>query len=257
LSTARPRTAGCFNSRLFFACIRPYLSMSIAGLSLKLAHAQLLLSQALIQKMLWTGSTPKMASAMRKLYCYVDESGQDTFAQPNRRHIFVVGVVIANQNRDALSRACERYEQISGKGKFKWNSAERTRRLHYMHLILHDKRFRQVLRFSSFHHITKKDFDASTVKGIAWAALLSAPSPPFVIQVRVDGLAKKKRSEYRQGLKRMGEVKGVPREKSSPLTRLADALAGMVRDADLGEDADAKELLGGAVAEGLIVGEWL
>jgi hypothetical protein len=198
---------------------------------------------------------------MHKLYCYVDESGPDTFAQPNRRHIFVVGVVVTDQSRDALSQACEDYEQASGKGKFKWNNAERSRRLRYMHLILHDPRFHHVLCFSIFNHITKKDFDVSTVRGIAWAALLRPLDSPFVIQVYVDGLAKKKRSEYRQGLKRLGvpvgEVKGIPREESSPLTRLADAMAGMVRDAVLDEDTDAKEMLDRSVSEGLIAGEWL
>ena len=198
---------------------------------------------------------------MHTLYCYVDESGQDTFAQTNRHQIFVVGVVATDQDRNELSQACEGYEQASGKGKFKWNNAERTRRLRYMRFILRDDRFWQALCVCVFDHITKKDFDNATVRGIAWAASLRPPSQPFVVHVYVDGLAKKKRSEYRQKLKSqgvpVGEVKGVPREESSPLTRLADALAGLVRDVVLDKDAEAVELLNRAIEEQAIAGEWL
>lgn len=198
---------------------------------------------------------------MRKLHCYADESGQDTFAQPDRRRIFVVGCVITDQDRNELNDTCERYERISGKGKFKWNSAERQRRMNYIRLVLQDDRFRCALHFTVFRHISKNDFDSSSVRGIASATVLRTPSQPFVVQVYVDGLSKKKRPEYRRMLKNLGipvgEVRGIPREQSSAMTRLADALAGLVRDAVLDGNVDEVALLNRAIDGGIITGEWL
>ena len=47
---------------------------------------------------------------MDKLYCYVDESGQDTGGR-----IFVVAIVGRGENRDKLLDLCEQLEKVSGK----------------------------------------------------------------------------------------------------------------------------------------------
>lgn len=47
---------------------------------------------------------------MQKLYCYVDESGQDT-----KGEIFVVGIVILEQERERMEKELESIETISGK----------------------------------------------------------------------------------------------------------------------------------------------
>ena len=60
---------------------------------------------------------------MQKLYCYVDETGQDT-----RGNIFVVSVVVTGSERDVLLKFCEETEEKSRKGKFKWGKAEPKRR---------------------------------------------------------------------------------------------------------------------------------
>jgi hypothetical protein len=39
---------------------------------------------------------------MQKMYCYVDESGQDTSAQTEREQLFVVAVTVFEDNCDAL-----------------------------------------------------------------------------------------------------------------------------------------------------------
>jgi len=194
---------------------------------------------------------------MQKLYCYVDESGQDTFAQKGRWQMFVVGVAVLEQDRDELARVCEQYETASGKGKFKWGQAERTRRLRFLRLILADDRFSQALRFAVYDSIGLGGFDAATVDAVARAILWKAPAGRYEVHVYVDGLAKSKRTQYRRALKAkgvlMGEVKGVPREESNPLTRLADALAGFVRDALEGHDAEAAALLERALRDGEMV----
>ena len=66
---------------------------------------------------------------MDKLYCYVDESGQDTFAHAGHKQLFIVSIAVLQQDRRELAEICEQYEKVSGKGKFKWGQAEYTKRL--------------------------------------------------------------------------------------------------------------------------------
>jgi len=184
---------------------------------------------------------------MDKLYCYVDESGQDTFAHAGHKQLFIVSIAVLQQDRRELAEICEQYEKVSGKGKFKWGQAEYTKRLRYMRLVLADGRFRQALRYVIFTSITRNDFDKATIDGIARAVSWKQNSSRFQTHVYIDGLAKSKRDEYRRQLKAKGiliaEVKGVPREESNALTRLADALAGFVRDAVEDENSEVNTLL--------------
>jgi hypothetical protein len=64
---------------------------------------------------------------MQKLYCYVDETGQDTEGR-----LFVVAVVVIGLEKDRLLQLCEDMESISGKGKFKWGKAGYRQRMVYL-----------------------------------------------------------------------------------------------------------------------------
>jgi hypothetical protein len=70
---------------------------------------------------------------MTKLYCYVDETGQDT-----QGALFVVSVVLADQERDRALQLCEAIEQSSGKGRVKWIKTDYERRLSYIRQILQE-----------------------------------------------------------------------------------------------------------------------
>jgi len=183
---------------------------------------------------------------VQKLYCYVDESGQDTVAQQGREPIFVVAVVVLEKNRDELAALCEDYEKVSGKGKFKWGRAKREERLRYLRLIFADHRLRDSLRFTVFSDVKKK-FDDATLAAIARAVLWKIPKRPYAANVYIDGLAKAHRADYRRTLRylgvSMGEVRGVRKDENSALTRLADALAGFVRDGRDDSDEGTKTLL--------------
>lgn len=76
----------------------------------------------------------------QKLYCYVDENGQDT-----KGDIFIVSVVVTGKERDELLSLCEEIERRSGKGKFKWSKAERKKRLDYIKQIFSNKHFKRKL----------------------------------------------------------------------------------------------------------------
>ena len=60
---------------------------------------------------------------MQKLYCYVDESGQDTEGK-----LFLVSVVITGSEREGLRNKLRKIEQMSGKGTKKWKKATRDHR---------------------------------------------------------------------------------------------------------------------------------
>ena len=67
----------------------------------------------------------------QKLYCYVDESGQDTHGE-----LFIVAVVITDDQREALLSALEQIERDSGKGANKWHKTMPQRRLDYIAAVL-------------------------------------------------------------------------------------------------------------------------
>lgn len=50
----------------------------------------------------------------QKLYCYVDETGQDTEGQ-----LFLVSVVVTEQEQETIARELERIEAESGKRHLK------------------------------------------------------------------------------------------------------------------------------------------
>jgi hypothetical protein len=71
-----------------------------------------------------------------KLYCYVDETGQDT-----RGVFFMVGVVVADQDRDAIRNLCLAFERLSGKGRAKWLKAGFRQKRDYIGRVLYEPSF--------------------------------------------------------------------------------------------------------------------
>jgi hypothetical protein len=187
---------------------------------------------------------------MQKLYCYVDETGQDTQGK-----IFIVSIVIVDEEREELLKLCEQLEILSGKRKDKWGAAKHERRMRYLRHILADDRFNGKLRYSLFRHT--RDYDASTIEGIAKGVLWNRSAKNFTSLVYVDGLSKTKRRQYAVGLRRYGvptrKVMGVAKDESNALTRLADSIAGFVGDALKGRFKEIKELYERAKREQILI----
>lgn len=184
-----------------------------------------------------------MKDTKQKLYCYVDENGQDT-----KGDIFIVTVVVTSKERDELLNLCERIEKDSGKGKFKWGKAESTRRLNYLKDVFSRTIFKRKLRFSVYRG--KTDYDLATIMGIAKAIHLNQLKN-YTTLIYVDGLAKTKRHEYGSELRKLGvptrKVQGVTKDENNSLTRLADAIAGFIRDVLDGEKGEVKEVFEEAI----------
>lgn len=188
--------------------------------------------------------------AVKKLYCYVDENGQDT-----KGDIFIVSVVVTEESRDELLTLCEQLEQISGKRKDKWGNAKHDRRMRYIRHIFADGRFRGLLRYEVFRGT--KDYDTSTITAIVTSVKWDKPSGKYTTMVYVDGLSKTKRQEYGVRLRHMGlpvkRIRGVARDETNALVRLADAIAGFVRDAMDGKSEEIKKLFREAKRGGMLV----
>ncbi len=164
---------------------------------------------------------------VKKLYCYVDETGQDT-----QGSIFIVSIVVTGKERDELLNLCKKMEEESGKGKFKWGKAEHSFRMDYLRRIFSNNLFRGKLRYTIYRK--RVDYDMATIVGIAKAVHYREPKQQYTTLVYVDGLSKSKRQKYGSELRKLGiptrKVQGVTKDENNPLTRLADAAAGFVRD---------------------------
>ena len=65
---------------------------------------------------------------MQKLYCYVDETGQDTVGV----FFLVVAVVAEKDSAHRLEKQLEKIEKESGKRALKWNASSFARRQDYL-----------------------------------------------------------------------------------------------------------------------------
>jgi len=180
----------------------------------------------------------------------VDESGQDSEGK-----VFIVSVVVTSEQKDELLLLCEKIEKESGKGKFKWGKAQHKFRLKYLQRIFSNKLFKGILRYSIFNDT--KDYDFATIKCIAKAVQYREPKQKYTTLIYIDGLSKAKRHEYGSRLRRLGvsthKVQGVAKDENNTLTRLADAIAGFVRDVLDREDVDTQKLFREATRSGVLI----
>ena len=181
----------------------------------------------------------------RKLYCYVDETGQHT-----KGDFFLVAVVTVGENRDALRAGLEEIERRTRKGERKWSKARPEYRLAYIQEVF---RLASVpLRFAQF----SDDVDYERMTAVALSRELRrdehANSRATVL---VDGLQKSRIAKLRKALRQAGanvrKVRGLSDE-SDALVRLADAFAGFARLAVYNRDPEARRLFRRARSLGLI-----
>ncbi len=185
-----------------------------------------------------------------KLYCYVDENGQDT-----KGRIFIVSVVIIEEKRDELLKFCEEVEEETRKGKTKWRKSEYGDILEYLRKIFRNKDLASSFIYSVYENT--KGYDVATILGIAKAINVSKPVEDFTSVVYVDGLSKTKRHEYSSELRKLGiptaKVQGVAKDENNSLIRLADSLAGFIRDVLDGDRREARKLFDRVVKSGVLV----
>ncbi|MEK7278842.1 MAG: DUF3800 domain-containing protein [Chloroflexota bacterium] len=183
----------------------------------------------------------------RKLYCYVDESGQDT-----QGSLFIVTVVIVSADRESLRELLDRIEAVSGKGKKKWTKATRKQRQAYLEQVIRKAEFRGKVLYARF--ADTRDYLVCVLRALGQAIMIAAGGQPYRATVLIDGLGKDERHRVAAGLRQqqlsVDKIRGL-RDESDAFIRLADAMAGFVRDWIEG-DAYSERLYREAVERGVI-----
>lgn len=167
-----------------------------------------------------------MKPVKQKLYCYVDETGQDT-----RGALFVVSVAVAKEDRDELRELLAKLEKTTGKGKTKWVRTKKEFKIAYLEKILTQKAFRHKI----FYSLSKetKTYREITLVTIASTITASKDDENYEALVFIDGLQKSEVKKVATGLRRIGvhteKVRGL-RDESDEFIRLMDAIAGLIRE---------------------------
>jgi len=164
-------------------------------------------------------------SNKQKLYCYVDESGQDT-----KGDWFLVALVLLGDQKEEIKQKLEKIEQESGKFATKWHRSKHIQRIKYFDAILNLKALKSSLYYSVYQNtVLFADLIAlTTVKAINAQNINN-----YQTQIVIDGLRKNLEKQFAASVRKLGikatKVKGA-RDESDPMIRLADALAGLLRD---------------------------
>lgn len=167
-------------------------------------------------------------SKPEKLYCYVDETGQDT-----QGRLFIVVAVVVDSERNELESFLEECEVRSGKRRVKWTNSKLEMRKKYLELALIPSRLKGKIFYRAYSDT--KAYQDLTAVVITQALNVYAQSRgirSFEATVVIDGLNDKQRHKTSNILRRSGvhgKVRGL-KDESNALIRLADTIAGLVRD---------------------------
>lgn len=174
---------------------------------------------------------------MKKLYCYVDESGQDP-----KSEVFIVVAVVSAKEQNELRRQLEEIEHVAGTGRKKWHKLRRDNRIQYLTSVLKQKIASGDVYFAQYKKPILYFFPLIDVLE---RSLKKAAQNRYQARIYIDGIDKQKSKELTNALRASGislrMVKGL-RDESEPLIRLADMWAGCIRSAFL-HHGDAQQLL--------------
>src|SRR3990167_1464281 len=162
--------------------------------------------------------------AVSKLYCFVDETGQDTAGK-----LFFVAVVLKDiGNLVVLEEKLLSAESGSGKRKLKWKKVRKDIKKKYLNQILNIN----ILKGSIFYSIYENTKEYSKLTSLTIAkAVLAKEDQNYTATVIIDGLNEKERQVVRMELKKLKikyrKIRGM-KDEQSVFLRLADAMAGFM-----------------------------
>lgn len=90
---------------------------------------------------------------MQKLYCYVDETGQDTEGA-----MFLVSIVLTDAERERLARLFLEIEEKSSKGLSKWHKTHLEAKIEYLRRIFSETAFSRSFFYAVYRN-TKEYLD--------------------------------------------------------------------------------------------------
>lgn len=177
----------------------------------------------------------------KKLYAYIDESGQDT-----KGFVFVVSVLVLGGEADGICKELEKMEVESRKKNTKWNKSHHEFRKAYIEGVLKMKSLKGTIFFEMFSD-TKKYIELTSF-ATAKAILKKSGGDDYKVTVFVDGFKKKEIEVFSRGLRdlriKTRKIRGVKKDENNAFIRLVDAICGLVRDKE-----DGNKRAGDAVAK--------
>ena len=162
---------------------------------------------------------------VQKLYCYVDESGQDT-----KSDIFVVVVVANDKNQAEIRNQLFQLERQTKIGKRKWHKTLKTIKYEFLKMQIESKILTGDIFFGRF---TKPiPYFLPIIEVLEKAIKLKAENN-YSSNIYVDSIDKKKAKELTNALRfkkiKLQMIKS-RRDESEPIIRLADRWAGYIRE---------------------------
>ena len=182
-----------------------------------------------------------MVTSSKKLYCYVDETGQDP-----RSNFFVVVVVIVVDNQQELEDKLLKLEKTSGFGRKKWKKSRSPERERFLDLVIKNK----IALGTTYYGCYKKpvSFFLPLLQTLT-KAIITMISEKYNCIIYVDGIDQKKSRELTKALRfkgiKTGQVRSA-RDESEPLIRLADRWVGCIR-ASFEGDVESENLVARAM----------
>ncbi|HEX9059759.1 MAG TPA: DUF3800 domain-containing protein [Clostridia bacterium] len=182
-----------------------------------------------------------------KLYCYVDETGQD-----GKQTFFLVSVVITSKDKlEGLEKILEELEKQTGKKKSKWTKTNIEIKKEFIDAISKVKDLKKSIFYSSYPD--GKAYTHLTSLSLT-KAIFAKEENEYSATVIIDGLTKKDREKVRKELKllrvKYDTIKGL-KDEQSVFLRLADTFAGFIRDY-IEEQPYANELFKKLQAKGIV-----
>jgi hypothetical protein len=175
--------------------------------------------------------------ARKKLYCYVDETGQDDTSS-----VFVVVAVVSDENQDELRHSLLQIEDGARTGNRKWHKSHLTRRIKYLNVVIDKSVAAGSIFFGAYPKPLPYFFPFVDVLE---RAIKTRASGSYSARVYVDGIDRKKAGELTNALRMRGvtlDLVKSRRDESEPLIRLADMWAGCIRAASRGSAAEQQIL---------------
>jgi hypothetical protein len=127
--------------------------------------------------------------------------------------------------------------------------------MQYLRQVFADEMLKGRLCYAIFRQTS--DYDAATIEAIVLAIRHFVTVEDYTSMIFIDALSKTKRHEYGARIRKLGvrthKVQGVTKDESNALVRLADAIAGFVRDALEGREKEIADLFQKATADGALI----
>lgn len=186
----------------------------------------------------------------KKLYCYVDETGQDT-----KGRIFIVSIIVTAEFQEEMANFINKIEVSSGKNKFKWGRSGSRQRLNFIKEILSQNK----IKFRAYYSIYKNtsEYKNSTILTIAKSIHALINFKKYTFNVYVDGLSKKDEKYFGSQLHHLDihtkKIKGVKKDENNPMIRLADSICGFIRDVIEEENKEYRIIFNEAVKKEKLV----